>query len=116
MRVVGELRREMLAQRIAAVMRTTPDGPLAVLADLTRMTEYETGVPEDLVDWLLANRARLVGFAFVSSESMLRQAAERRAQMTGLPVAAFEDLAAGRAWLDTLIAERPSNRPPLPAR
>jgi signal transduction histidine kinase/CheY-like chemotaxis protein len=116
MRVIGELRREMLAQRIAAVMRTTPDGPLSVLADLTRMTEYESGVPEDLVDWLLANRARLVGFAFVSSETMLREAAESRARMTELPIAAFEDVAAGRAWLDARIAERPSHRPPLPTR
>jgi CheY-like chemotaxis protein len=116
MRVVGVLRREMAAQRIAAVMRTAPDGPLAVLADLTRMTEYETEVPEDLVAWLLANRERLVGFAFVSSEFMLRQAAELRAQRTGLPIAAFDDVASGRAWLDARIEERPSRRPPLAQR
>ena len=114
MRVVGKLRREQLAQRIAAIVRTTPDGPLAVLADLTRMTEYEASVPEDLVEWLLANRERLVGFAFVSAESMLRDAAESRARMTDLPIAAFEDLVAGRAWLDARLEERPSRRPPQP--
>ncbi len=106
MRVVGRLRRDMLAQRIAAVVRSSPEGPLAVLADLTRMSEYEVGVPEDLIDWLLTSRERLVGFAFVSPESMLRSAAENRARMTGLPVASFEDVAVARAWLDARLGER----------
>ena len=105
MRVVGRLRRDMLAQRIAAVVRASPEGPLAVLADLTRMTEYEVGVPEELIDWLLVNRERLVGFAFVSPEPMLRSAADNRARMTGLPLAAFEDVSVARAWLDARQAE-----------
>jgi hypothetical protein len=106
MRVVGRLRRDMLAQRIAAVVRASPEGPLAVLADLTRMTEYEVGVPEDLIDWLLVNRDRLVGFAFVSPEPMLRSAAENRAHLTGLPVASFDDVAVARSWLDARMNDR----------
>ena len=111
MRVVGRLRRDMLAQRIAAVVRASPEGPLAVLADLTRMTEYEVGVPEDLMDWLLVNRDRLVGFAFVSAEPMLRSAAENRARLTGLPVAAFEDASVARAWLDARQAGHDGDSP-----